>query len=239
MYFFDTNVFIHATNKTSELFNRCNTIISEENWLTSNIVVNELKNVYKRRNQIYLNLGEVISNNYKDFDDKCTNDFYRKCLKSSLGSNKNDCKHIDELYYSSLEETKLKDTDILNRKKLEEIVSTLGFKLFDIRTRFFKMVSLFNSAEFYDKHVVPAGICDTLSKSLKNKLYKLDYAKRNKQDLNIVVDASIYSNSQSINLDIITSDRYLLENASSIESIIKMGCTQSQIKIIQIPPQIR
>lgn len=195
MYFFDTNVFIPAANKTTELFDITNTVISEENWLTSKIVVDELKNVYKRRNQIYSTLLGIISNNYSDFNGKCVGDLYIKCFRSSLGSNKNDGIHIEELYRCLLKETELNETDTLNREKLERILYTIKPLLDNIRRRFFDIDSLFKKAEFYDKHVVPeVGDADTLGKSLKKKFSEMNNASKNKQDLKIVADASIYSN---------------------------------------------
>jgi len=218
MYFLDTCIFIHATNKSTEWFNKAHKVVFKEEWLTSKVVVEELEEIHKRRKLIYSNL---ISIDYEKLEGKKTEDFYNKCIKSTLGSNKNDERHLLELYHYILKETELNETTILNEERIKNIQDTVYPLLRVIKVRCGNIVSSFNKDPlYYAKHVVPE-VWNTSGKYLRNQLYRIYGGTQNKEDLRIVTDAALYSHDKNISLDIVTSDGYLVSVAINIKKTIK------------------
>ena len=218
MYFLDTCIFIHASHKHSGWFDKTRKTVFKEKWLTSNIVVEELEAIHKRRKTIYSN---IISFDYNELEGEKIEIFYNRCIKSALGGNKNDEKHLLKLYNYVIESTTLKNTDILNKERIEKMKAVIFHLLVDIKIRLGNFVHNFkNDALYYGEHVVPE-VWDSLGKYLRNQLYRIDHGTQNKLDLRIVTDAAIYSNDNNINLDIVTSDGYLLNMVNDIKQIIK------------------
>jgi len=233
MYFLDTCIFIHATNNSTKWFNKAQAILKEK-WLTSKIVVEELEEIHKRRKSIYSNISSI---DYEKLEGKKTEDFYTSCIKSALGGSKNDEYHLLELYNYLLKETKLKGTDILNKERISILKETIFPILTVIKIRCGNIVGLFNQNPlYYDDHVVPE-VWDTSGKYLRNQLYKINGGTQNKGDLRIVTDATIYSHDKNISLNIVTSDGYLVHEATDIKKIIK-NMESHHIKNKQIHSEI-
>ena len=220
MYFLDTNIFVHASNKDAKWFDICHEIVFKDNWLTSMVVLRELKEIKRRRWLIYCN---IISADYEKFEGKKVWEFYTGCIKSSLGNCKNDERHLLELYHCILQKTGLTETDTLDKEIIERIKETVFPLLLNIKVILGKIINLFDNVLFYAGHVVPEVWKTPSAKYLKNKqLYvKLKDAKDNKEDLKILIDAIMYGNNKNISLDFITGDAYLSGNAVKIKKIIK------------------
>ncbi len=228
-FFLDTCILIHSTSPFDKhYYGKASRIVNAGTWLTSNLVCEELRGIKERRERIYKN---VLSYDHQKQTGKTLQEFYNNCFKSSLGSNKNDEKHLKRLFESCMEAINLKYNHTLRKETLEDFLMELHPKIQDIKVRLGKIRNDLSSPEYYKNHVVAEYYKSSACKPLKSDLYALQDAAQHEQDLLILIDAVAHSENENKKIDYVTTDAIYDKYRPDLEKLIKKHHPTAQIVI--------
>lgn len=195
--------------------------MGEGDWLTSPVVVEELKKIKKRRKKIY---KKIVTFDYKQTP--TAEILYKRCFKSVCGSNPNDERHLSELYEYCIAKLNLKKDAILTNDALSELIKEIYKMIREIKIKLGGILSHFEESSYYQKHVVE----NKINKKMRKELKGLREARDHKEDIKILANAIEYSHRHGIKLDFVTCESFILTNKEHIEKAIQRSYAQEHIK---------
>lgn len=222
--FLDTSIFVCSTIDFENQHEETKSILKGEykgtkiNWITSRRVVDELISIRKRREKIY---KQIITYDYKMVKNKILRDFYNECFKTYHGSNKNDNRHIDNLFTYAQRATGLDMNERLDQNKLDLFRSKIYPTIRKIKVYFGKIVYDFNDPVYNSNHVVTKTRTSTsrrLQRQLRNDIPKSSYFK---EDIRIVIDAIEEAYDRNAKITFLSTDFFFNDNKDRIENAVR------------------
>jgi hypothetical protein len=228
-YFLDTCILLHsATTYDKSYYTKASTLINLDGWLTSDLVYEELKGIRQRREKIYSN---VLLYDREKIVGKTLQDYYNNCFKSVLGSNKNDERHIKQLFEICMDALGLKYTHVLKKETIDDFVMELFPKIRNIRVILTQRINDFATPQYYKDHVVAKYYETPAYKPLKSDLYALQDAAQHKQDLLILIDAVAHSEKENKKMEYVTTDAIYDKYRPDIGILVKKHHPTAQLEI--------
>lgn len=214
--FLDTSIILRSAIRFETYFEKASSIVSSDKWITSNIACEELNCIRDRRNKIYKN---VIAFEYDNVKEVPVREVYTRCFKSALGDNRNDAKHIEKLFNHCIEKMRLKHSDMLTKVDLESFQTEIFPVIRGIKIKLGSILHKLDDPTYHNTHVVNETWKTSSAKSLKKGLYKL--STKNKEDIKLIIDATLYSEEKREEIIILTTDGFLCEKNGEIKNLIK------------------
>lgn len=242
-YFPDTCILIKSTCKHEQYFKKAHKLIikNEDNWLISTIVYEEFYAIKERRIQFYKNILSLLRNLSKGISikkDVLWSKYFKSTIKTPPKRTKNDEIHLKILFDHLLEKAGLSKKTTFNYDELKKICNISHPIIQNILVITGQINIKFKDPHFFKSHVVQKYYKDSICKRLRHDLYNLKNAHNNKEDLKIVMDATIHSENIIEKMIILTVDSYLLNQISDILMITEKKRPTSNIEIKHIKDYI-
>lgn len=193
------------------LYNKAKSVIKEEGtiWMTTEDVIEEIKRIKDRRSKIYKNIISFTSSKLYVIKKLTMNDVYKRCFKSALErDNRNDEKHIKNLFDFCLSEMKITESHRLD----EGIMSNLSLVLYpviqNIRVQTGAFISKFIDPNFSNSHLITTNsLSSHLRKLVKAITEKIGNASI-KMDIKIISSVICYGHDKSIDILFLSCDHF-------------------------------
>jgi len=181
------------------------------NHLISPIVHDEIKNIYRRRHLIYssiLNLLQTVEDNPSLT--LTLEDLYRRCFKANYGGNKNDSRHLDDLFKYVLDKLILSRKMKLDVPLLEKFTIKVDDIFTDIKYGTLAIINYLKNPINYNNTVVKIDIGKKYNK-LHKLFKKIKGYSQNKNDINILIHGVEHSCFTNNSIDIISNDHFMIK----------------------------
>jgi len=229
LLFHDTCIFVHSANRFDiESSEFASQLIDNEEWITSDIVHTELKHITSRRDEIYekvinYDIGKKIGSTFSTL--------YTECFHSTLHHDyENDERHLKELFAYCIKKIGAGDSTKITNELLKQFNRLIHAEMATIRNRLKALLDGFEKASFIEEHVVDYRD-EPISKKIRYVLYDIPNLRKNRPDLDILVDAIVHSNEESVLVTLVTTDSHFLSARSSILTDIRKLHLPIQIEI--------
>lgn len=213
MYFLETSALSRSCNPNEDNHQNMYKLTHQTNlWVTSKLAFDEIKNIQKRRNDLYRDLQHL--------DKKLKSDSTAESIQPMILAeawNDNDRRHLEELYLWCLKNAGLNIySDINSHVYKNTLFPHLRNAIYQITTNMLDLISNIQDTQIYDYSSYP-----TVHKLRKILMDNLEYANSHKNDINISCDAIEYTNLNNCQLTFISGDSYHINNHQYMLTLAK------------------
>lgn len=184
----DTTIFIRGATFFEEGHEKADSIIQNDEWFTSERVINELREVKDRRFEIYTKIYSIkptIGGTFRDI--------YKRGFKSTCSGYYNDLAHVTNIFNFALKKCDLNYDDDIDEEKLNRFQHCMYPIMRPIKVRFGKIIYNFENPDFCSKHLTMKVLTTTKCKDMKKELMKkLNKSVAHKDDVKILINAILH-----------------------------------------------
>lgn len=184
--------------------------MKSEDWITTERVVNELRSVRDRRNEIY---KKIIG--YKFRTEVSFEDLYKKCFIFNCTKTNNDRTHVTKIFKYVLSECGVSWNDEITEETLDKFKRRSFRTITSIRVKFGGIITNLNDPVFYNRHVMPKiptiANCKALQKYLRDQM---EDSISHKGDIKILINAILHGYDLHQGVTFRSTDRFLINNTN-------------------------